>query len=329
MEKKSSSPTTLVVSPDAGDSRLDKYLRLQFPALGFGTLQKVLRQSKVRVNGTRAKADARLQAGDTLTLYFSVEGTEISAQKTAPRKVSAAVREGALRELEGSFLFENESFFVLNKPAGLAVQGGVATRVSLDALLRERAENAYEPRLTHRLDQDTSGVIVVAKTKETAIYLTNLFKERLVKKTYLAIVVGVPAHKKGTWDLPLGKAGGEGKEKMSSKAKDAKEAITHYELLATDGTFSLLGLSPETGRKHQLRAHCADAGFPILGDGKYGGRKAHPEGRRYALCLHAWRLAFTDARGVSHVFEAPLPAALSEVMDDHHLTLDIPSRRKP
>ncbi|MBA4749423.1 MAG: RluA family pseudouridine synthase [Alphaproteobacteria bacterium] len=327
MEKKSSSPNILVVSPDAEDSRLDKFLRLQFPALSFGTLQKVLRQSKVRVNGKRAKADARLHVGDTLTLYFSVEGAEVNAQKTAPKKVSAAVREGALREIESAFLFENEAFFVLNKPAGLAVQGGVATRVSLDALLRERGGSAYEPRLTHRLDQDTSGVIVVAKTKETAIYLTNLFKERHVKKTYLALVVGVPAHKKGTWNLPLGKAGGEGKEKMSSNAEDAKEAITHYELLATDGTFSLLRLSPETGRKHQLRAHCAEAGFPILGDGKYGGRKAHPEGRRYALCLHAWRLAFTDATGEARAFEAPLPVPMLQVMDDHHLTLETPSRR--
>lgn len=310
-------PASLSVRHDQVGARVDRFLKSAFPGLSHSTLQKLLRQGKVRLNGKRTKADARLAKGDTFVFSFILKEHNRSENSPWQESLNTPQVQKMLAILDENLLWEDDDLMVFNKPAGLSVQAGVATSLSMDRLLVFRARGEYAPRLTHRLDRDTSGVIVFAKSRECAAYLTQAFKERTIEKTYWAIVVGAPSQDEGVLDAPLGKDTGPQQEKMSSHALEVKDAVTRYRVLAKDEMLSFLELNPETGRKHQIRVHCAEAGFPILGDGKYGGAKAHPLSRRVPICLHARRLSFVDAGGLEHTFEAPVPQMMESVLIDH------------
>ncbi|MEQ9641811.1 MAG: RluA family pseudouridine synthase [Alphaproteobacteria bacterium] len=296
------------VGADADGQRLDRWFRQHFPGVPHGRLEKLLRTGQIRVDGHRAKGNTRLEAGQQIRVP--------PLDATAPPKARAPDPRG-VKELADAIVHMDEHVIVIDKPAGLAVQGGSGVGRSVDALLDGLTfEKKERPKLVHRLDQDTSGLLVLARTSVAARKLTQAFRERDTEKLYWAIVVGVPPAKQGKFDQRLAKTGGAGSERMRA-ADDGKSAVTLYRMLDSAARqASFLELRPVTGRTHQLRAHCAEAGCPILGDGKYGGRAAFLDSVADArkLHLHARALRIPHPGGGMLELEAPPSSHILETM---------------
>lgn len=303
------------VAPDEAGVRLDRWFRRRFPALGHGRLEKLLRTGQIRIDGKRAKAGARLEAGQQVRVPPNAQS---EAPAPEPRAAPIEVAAGEVAALRDRVIFRDDDLIVLDKPAGLAVQGGSGVHRHLDAMLDGLRFDAVErPRLVHRLDRDTSGVLLLARNARAAAALGVAFRDRLIRKIYWALVAGVPAPRRGEIAIALGKAGSAGRERMREDAASTKPATTRYAVRETaDPGVAWLILEPLTGRTHQLRAHCASLGTPILNDGKYGGRAAYldaiDESKR--LHLHARSLRLPEkVLGVTGTrrFEAPLPAHMA------------------
>jgi 23S rRNA pseudouridine955/2504/2580 synthase len=296
-----SSVETRTVSADEGEVRLDRWFRRHFPEIGHGRLQRLLRTGQVRVDGRRAQASARLSPGQRIRIppLPAAEPARVP-ERRAPERVDAADAEW----LRSHILFEDHALLVLDKPAGLAVQGGTGTRRHIDGMLQAWG-GGERPRLVHRLDRDTSGLLVVAKTAAAATSLTAAFRRHRVDKLYWALVVGRPPDAQGSIDRPLAKQAGRGGERVMA-TEAGVPARTAYRLVARAGRIaSWLALKPLTGRTHQLRAHCALLGTPIIGDGKYGGASAHPTGAPKGLMLHARELRLPHPDGGLLELSAP------------------------
>ena len=312
--------------PEAGaEMRLDRYLRREVPGLTQGVLQKLLRTGKIRLNGTRADANARLAPGDVLSV------PEIAPPAEAPKQRHVMkMDETRTKELERMVLYSDASVIVLNKPAGLAVQGGSGIAVHVDGMLDAlRGEHAERPKLVHRLDRDTSGILVIARSGRVASKLSAAFRSRDVEKTYWALLAGLPEQLEGRIDLPLKRVdlGQTSRtEPASRKDKEAQKAVTDYRVLDKAGRkFCLAQLNPHTGRMHQLRAHCLALGTPILGDEVYGG--VYSEHFAQQLHLHARRLSFPHPEGGSLTVEAPLPKHMLDGLA--YLGFPAPEAEKP
>lgn len=281
---------TFTVEGSDDGARLDRWIRRHHPQITQGKLQQGLRKGWIKLDGKKTKSDARLEAGVTV----SIAPVLLALESAAPQKKAQKLTEKQIQETRAMVIYEDEHCLVLNKPAGLAVQGGSGITDSVDARLDAlKGRSGERPRLVHRLDKDTSGALLLAKTGKDATFLTKAFAGKEVKKIYLALAVGLPDPRTGKIDLPLSKQGGEGAEKMGADEEDGKRAITLYHVADHAlNRLCLVELAPVTGRTHQLRAHMAAIGHPILGDGKYGGKDAFiPSmelGRR--LHLHAWRI---------------------------------------
>ncbi len=297
------------VSADEDGIRLDKWFKIHFPQVTFAYLNKLTRTGQVRVGAGRVKTSSRLAKGQDIRvppLDFDRRPADAPKEDVAP----LTVKERAL--FQSMVIHEDKDLYVLNKPAGFAVQGGTKTNIHLDGLLMGLGvELGERPLLVHRLDRDTSGVIVIAKRRAVAASLGKLFATRNVKKTYWALVKGVPNPAQGKIDVALIKARSEDGDRMrASKAgeeEDEKTAVTQYAVLGKAGGIAWVSLKPLTGRQHQLRAHMSHIATPILGDNKYGGDIAVPDGIENQLHLHARRIQFPHPReGVIDV-TAPLP----------------------
>ena len=272
------------------DWRFDRWCKTHFPDLAFGKMQKLLRTGQFRLDGRRLDASTRLNPGQIvrvppLPIEPIVPRLPLRADKRIPERDVAMMR--------GLVIYEDDALIAIAKPAGLAVQGGSGTKRHVDQLMEAFVDkNGDRPKLVHRLDKDTSGVLVLAKSTRAARELTFAFQQHKVRKLYWAVVIGRPKRDEGVIDLSLEKAGGAGREKMTeSESEEARFARTAFRTLEANAKVAAwLGLLPLTGRTHQLRAHCALSGFPILGDGKYGGKEAHPTGAPSELALHAREL---------------------------------------
>ncbi|SDH05749.1 RluA family pseudouridine synthase [Roseospirillum parvum] len=307
----------VTVAAEEAEIRLDRWFRRHYPELPHGRLEKMLRKGEVRVDGGRAKAGQRLLAGQVVRVPPLPAATPAEARPAPPPRVSSA----DLDALEGAVLLKDRRLVALNKPAGLAVQGGTNTHRHLDGLLGPLAERLFGPgapplSLVHRLDRDTSGVLVLARDANSAAALARAFKSREAEKVYWALVVGRPRPAQGTIKGRLDKTPGGRGERVSVTEEGGKSALTDYTTLATTGQkLAWLALRPRTGRTHQLRAHTAQVlGTPILGDGKYGGADAHPggivPGKRLHLHARALRLPHPD--GGTLTLTAPLPGHMAE-----------------
>ena len=296
---------TLEVGPDEAGLRLDRWFKRRFPALGHGRLEKLLRTGQVRVDGGRAKAGLRLAGGERVRVP-PLPAEHSPARRAAPAQVSPA----DARELVERVLHRDAAVIVLDKPSGLAVQGGTGTVRHLDAMLDALRFGAPErPRLVHRLDKDTSGILVLGRSAKAAARLAAAFKGKRAAKLYWAAVVGVPKPARGRVDLALGKRPGRGGERVVATS-EGKRAITRYRVIDKIARQAAwLALEPVTGRTHQLRAHCAALGTPILGDGKYGGKDAFIQnlGLSRKLHLHARALRIPHPDGGLLEASAPLP----------------------
>jgi len=307
-----SSVRHLTVAPADAEMRLDRWFHREFPHIGHGQLSKLLRTGQIRLDGKRCKGGERLVAGQSVRLPpLPAEGERGEQPPSRPAWQPSA---SELDDLVQRVIHMDHHVLVIDKPAGLAVQGGTATEKHLDAMLDGlRFDAAERPRLVHRLDRDTSGVLLLARTAKAARALGATFKGRDASKVYWALVAGCPVPREGSIDLPLAKQGGAGRERVQIDEEAGLPARTLYRVIdaAADRT-AWLELQPLTGRTHQLRAHCAALGHPILGDGKYGGKAAFLEGAEIArrLHLHARSIRLPHPAGGILEVEAPLPPDL-------------------
>jgi 23S rRNA pseudouridine955/2504/2580 synthase len=296
---------SITVKDDEAQIRLDRWFKRHFPDLAHGRLEKLLRTGQVRLDGRRAEAGARLAAGQVVRVPPLGTAPPPTAERAPPVRASDAAM------VRRAVLYQDDDVIVIDKPAGLAVQGGTGTERHLDALLDTlRFDAAERPRLVHRLDKDTSGVLVLARTAAAAAKLAAAFRGKSVRKAYWALSVGVPKPRQGKIDMPLAKLMGAGGERVVADDDEGKRAITFYRTVTHAGSkIAWLALEPLTGRTHQLRAHLAAIGTPILGDGKYGAALAHPAGVPNArlLHLHARAIDFPHPGGRRLAVTAPLP----------------------
>jgi len=298
---------TLEIAPEDGDQRLDRWFRRHYPGLGHGRLEKLLRTGQIRVNGKRVRAGTRLAPGDRLRVPpLGDDGEKRARQRPAP-----LLDEADAEMVRAAVIYRDADVIALDKPPGLPVQGGSKVRRHLDGLLGAlRFDAAETPRLVHRLDRDTSGVLLLARHAAAARELTALFRSRELRKLYWALVAGVPKPPQGRIDAPLAKRQGGAGERVVAAAEGGRRAITDYALIEAAGRrLSWLALLPRTGRTHQLRAHTAQVfGHPVVGDGKYGGKAAFPAGFEPRLHLHARALELPrPGRRAPLVLTAPLP----------------------
>ena len=294
------------VSDGEDGMRLDRWFKTHHPDLPHSRLEKLLRTGQVRVDGGRVKASTRLEAGQVVR----VPPLPASAPIAPKRALSKADRDF----LASITLYEDDDLMVLNKPSGIAVQGGTKTAHHLDRLLEGLGDGPEtRARLVHRLDRDTSGVLIVAKRRAVAAKLGREFQTRSVRKIYWALVKGVPKPPQGKVEAALVKAAGpEGdrvRKARPGEQERAQSAVTYYAVVDRAGqTVSFVSLKPVTGRQHQLRAHMAIIGHPILGDDKYHGDQDMPEAIDKRLHLHARRISFPHPSGEGIVdVTAPLP----------------------
>ena len=298
----------VAVDADEGGLRLDRWFRRRYPAVGHGTLEKLLRTGQVRIDGHRAGAGDRLQPGQQVRVPPSVLSAP-DGPRPAHRRGDAPVDAAMAAELRRRVLHRDAHVIVLDKPAGLAVQGGSKMARHLDGMLDALAFDGERPRLVHRLDKDTSGTLLLARTASAAAALTRAFREGRVQKVYWAVVVGAPAAQEGRINQPLAKRFGVAGERVGAD-EEGLPAVTDYVVVERAGRQAAwLALFPQTGRTHQLRAHCVLLGTPILGDGKYGGTAAFlkEEGIGGQLHLHARTARFPHPAGGELTVTAPLP----------------------
>jgi len=299
---------TVAVTPDESGMRVDRFLEARFPGLSFSHIQRVIRKGELRVNGKRAQPKDRLQAGQAVRIP--------PLRLDAPKPVSAAnaATEKTRELLKSITLYEDADVMVLDKPMGLAVQGGSGTVRHLDGMLDVlRSPDGQRPRLVHRLDKDTAGCLLVAKTRFAASALAKSFRTRSARKIYWALVAGVPKPRQGRISTFLAKEEREDDSIMRIARhgeEGASHAVTYYAVVETAARqLAWLSLKPVTGRTHQLRAHCAHIGHPIVGDPKYFSKENWelPGGMQNRLHLLARRIAIPHPRGGMIDVTAPLP----------------------
>jgi len=300
----------ITVAQDDDGQRVDRWLRRLFPHVNQGRIEKMCRKGELRVDGSRAKASTRVEAGQVVRV------PPLPAQDlkpAEPREVRISKADAEM--IRGCVIYKDDAVIVLNKPAGLAVQGGSGTTKHVDGLAEALKFDLDEkPRLVHRLDKDTSGVLVMARTRLAAQALTAAFRHHATRKIYWALVAGVPTPYLGEVKCGMVKAGGHGKhgegEKMIAihsddvdQTKGAKRSHTQYATLyRVASRAAWVAMEPITGRTHQLRLHMSEIGHPIAGDGKYGGSSQENLGDGWGaqiggviskkLHLHCRRMAF-------------------------------------
>ena len=292
--------------------RLDRWFHRHFPGVGHGPLEKLLRTGQVRVDGGRVKAGFRLDAGHQVRIPPAVVNAPPQAAATRSKQLN--VRDEDRDMLRQAVLHMDDSLIVVNKPFGLAVQGGSRTERHLDGMLDTlRFGKSERPKLVHRLDRDTSGVLLLGRTARATASLARAFQSRAAKKTYWALCVGVPKPLNGHIRAPLAKLASarNGRERVRAVDRDdprGQRAETVYHVVEKAGqSAAWLALMPLTGRTHQLRAHMALMETPIVGDQKYGGTDVLLHDLQPRLHLHARAISLPHPEGGQFDITAPLP----------------------
>jgi 23S rRNA pseudouridine955/2504/2580 synthase len=298
----------VTVTADENGMRVDRFFESRFSGLSFSHIQRVIRKGEVRVNGKRTQPKNRLEAGQTVRV------PPLRLDQPKPRAAGSEADQKTHAFLKSITLYEDADVLVLNKPMGLAVQGGSGTTRHVDGMLEVlRDPQGQRPRLVHRLDKDTAGCLLVAKTRFAASALAKTFRSRSARKVYWALVAGVPKPRQGRISTFLAKVEREDESFMriaQHGEEGASHAVTYYAVVETAGpALAWISLKPVTGRTHQLRAHMAHIGHPIVGDPKYFARENWelPGGIQNRLHLLARRIAVPHPRGGTIDVTAPLP----------------------
>ncbi len=307
------------VAADEGDLRLDRWFRRHFPQVTQIAVQKFCRTGQVRVDGKRVEASDRIAPGQIIRVP--------PVNAPPPPEDRPTVSPEDQRDMERLVIYRDDDLIVINKPHGLAVQGGPGIYRHLDGMLDAlRFGSAERPRLVHRLDRDTSGVMLLARSASVAAKLAALFRTRDVQKTYWAVVAGRPTPSEGLIDQPLKRVNGDRGERTEATTRDDKDgarSLTEYVVReAASRKLSWLELSPRTGRTHQLRVHCLSLGTPILGDGKYGETTSHLAGFSGKLHLHARALKLPHPAGGILEVQAEMPEHMLETFKKLGFTIE-------
>jgi 23S rRNA pseudouridine955/2504/2580 synthase len=251
--------------------RLDRYLRRYYHGAGQGVIEKALRIGAVKLNAKKARTSDRVIGGDVITVRPGIFENKGEGQE---KNFSSSVVSLAGKLLSDYLLFSSDEFIAIDKPAGLAVQGGSKISLSIDDALRYiNQADGFEYKLVHRLDKETSGVLLIANGFDNASKLTKAFKDKLIRKMYWAALSGCPSKQEGHLVHMIGKDRSGVFEIVREQTEGGKIAETYYKVLKSDGRVSLVEFKPLTGRMHQLRFHSQFLGCPIIGDKKYGGNK--------------------------------------------------------
>jgi len=269
------------VNKDYVDSRLDKWFKKNVFNIPQSLIEKILRKGNIKINKKKVKSSYKLKENDLITI-INLNFTKTQSKK---KKVIYKASKKEVSYSSKMIIENNDNFVVINKPAGVAVQSGTKSKRNIIDLLRDTKEfENSSPFTVHRIDKETTGILIVAKNRKSAQLFTSLFRIRKIHKTYLAIVLGIPNKNKGTLIDEL--LHYEGEKKIKSKA------ITHYTVIDSNNNYSVLKLNPETGRKHQLRKQLLIFGHPVLGDDKYRLSKNHIN-KKSTLMLHAYKINFS------------------------------------
>lgn len=313
------------VSVDDEGMRIDRWFAVHYPQVPFGRLQKLLRTGQVRVDKARAKTSTRLNAGQVVRIppVDDATGPEVAVKGAAkPFTPRTSGKDAAF--LRSIILYEDEDLYVFNKPHGLAVQGGSGTKQHIDGMLASLPNKKGEaPRLVHRLDRDTSGCLLVAKTRAVASHFGEVFRSRSARKIYWAVTVGVPTPPQGRISCFIAKQSTQDGEQMvvvENGAPGAVHSVSHYSVTDNAGRqFAWVTLKPVTGRTHQLRVHMMELGTPILDDPRYSKLEnwnwERPDSLGEGLHLHARRLAIPLRGGKRLDVTAPLPDHMQRTFD--------------
>lgn len=303
---------TVTVTADESGMRVDRFFEARFPGLSFSHIQRIIRKGEVRVDGKRTQPKARLEPGQAIRI------PPLKLQAPPPHS-DAPQGQKDRAFLQSITLYEDDDVLVLNKPMGLAVQGGSGTTRHVDGMLDAlRRPDGQKPRLVHRLDKDTAGCLLVAKTRFAASALAKTFRSRSARKVYWALVAGVPRPRQGRISTFLAKEEREEDSFMriaTHGEKGASHAVTYYAVVETAAQrVAWLSLKPVTGRTHQLRAHMAHIGHPIVGDPKYFNTENWelPGGMQNKLHLLARRIAVPHPRGGTIDVSSPLPPHMEQ-----------------
>jgi len=301
---------TFTVSEDDDGIRLDRWFKRRVPEVSFNVVSRWSRTGQLRLNGKKAVPGDRIETGQQIR-FPAVEATPARSDRQPRREPLTSDEEQFVRDM---VMYDEPCAFVLNKPPGLATQGGTKTTHHLDRLLDGLADERGRPKLVHRLDKDTSGALLVARTARAAGHFAKAFSGRTAKKIYWALVVGVPDADEGLIDAPLAKQPGTGGEKMHIDEEHGLAAKTRWRTIDRAGNRAAwVELQPLTGRTHQLRAHMAAIGHAIVGDAKYGGAEAFLTGGiSRKLHLHARRIRIDAPDGGKIDVTAELPAHFAE-----------------
>ncbi len=315
----------ILISSEEDGTRLDRVIRNRFPIIKQGELEKLLRLGKILVDKKKVKAGIRVEFGQEIDLKFDLNkyySKPLSPKTNIPNPViSQSARRKATSIIESWKIDETSDWIAINKPEGIAVQGGSRVSYHIDGLLQDGFGDK-RPRLVHRIDKDTSGILLLAKNKQTARLFTQYFREQSISKTYIAFCIG-KISKSGKISEPVAKLLQKGIEKMTVDYDQGLTAISLFERLFYNSGISLVCLRPLTGRTHQLRVHMDFNGTPILGDGKYAGNKAHPTGK-FARKLHLHAHFMTLPNG--HLITAKVPEHMR--LAAYMLGTDIPSNNQ-
>lgn len=305
-----------VVEPDDDGIRLDRWFKRHLPDASFNVVSRWSRTGQLRVDGKRATPGDRLTAGQAIRVPPADTSTAANARPVRRRR---ELTEDEMEFALSMVIHKDDAALVINKPAGLATQGGTKTENHVDGLLDALFfELDSRPKLVHRLDKDTSGALLLARTSRSAGHFSKAFSSRTARKVYWALVVGVPDIADGFIDLPIGKQPGSGGEKMHVDEQNGQSARTRYRIVERAGnTCAWVELQPYTGRTHQLRVHMAAIGHPIVGDGKYGGKDAFLTGTiSRKMHLHARRLRIDHPQGHQIDVRADLPPHMQDSFAD-------------
>ncbi len=314
INKAMAEPRNFTVAEDDDGIRLDRWFKRHQPDISFNIVSRWARTGQLRLDGKRAVPGDRIEAGQQIQFPPAEAEPERSGRPARKIDPLTAEEEALVREM---VIFRNANAFVLNKPPGLATQGGTKTHQHLDRLLDGLADDdGNRPKLVHRLDKDTSGALLVARSARAAGHFAKAFASRTARKVYWALIVDVPSLEEGLIDLPLAKQPGTGGEKMHVSKEAGLPSKTRWRTIDRAGNRAAwVELQPLTGRTHQLRAHMAAIGHPIVGDAKYGGPGAFLTGGiSRKLHLHARRIRIDAPGGGAIDVTAELPPHFAETL---------------
>lgn len=318
---------SIKIKGDDDGIRLDRWFKRHFPDASFGQLQKIMRKGEVRLDGKRVKGNERVAEGQVVRVPPTIVtvSEKPSNRENEPVKLSAA----DIKEVRSWVLYKDDAVIAINKPAGLATQGGTGQTRHLDGLLHAlKFESEHRPKLVHRLDKDTSGALLLGRTPKAAGALAKAFQTKETDKRYWALVAGVPDSPDGRIILKMDKLAIKGNERMVV-SDEGKHSLTDYSVIErASATAAWLALKPHTGRTHQLRLHCSEMGHPIVGDGKYGGPAAFLTGAiSRKLHLHSRFIKFPHPDGGELTVTAPLSEHMAASFD--FLGFDVKSYEDP